>query len=922
LSPTVAPTADPTVTCTCLTVADPQNNLTDYVGTYRYQYNNSLNTDKWMWERAGYGRNEVLYFSQFGTLEARWVIRGSSYGEWAETSADPSEPKPPASSVWLIRNDEGNFYVTLTISCSQCEVTPAPTPDPTEAPTEHPTTILPTAVPTASPSPYCKVLNITDLTNGYYTGYFEMDVLPYNGRIMWTDKRTGESVHWADIAMFNNEEPVEDIWMIGFKQVEGELDPHFLVHSEFSKDEHPPINEITSWKEYIYNQYSNQTSDIAIMCEDTNMPTTSPTLSPTDKFCAELYVKTCCNPVYDILDGKYKAETHRGGKNMYSNSENNYDIYYTEAKDGGFWSIRAEDDSLIWVTSTVYNGPYPSFDTSWDLQYHSSNDLRVPIKINCSESFSPTTFPTGIPSSVPTSEGETLKPSLMPTSEPTKTPSGLPTSAPTEICFALYIEDSESMLNGTFSRLPDTKNGKPQWINYNTGTDLYWIDRGVWANYWIIRTVDGAYAMVYDNTGSLHPPLNDHWAFLSDNLLQGDEYRNLVITCTTQPPAPSPTYSPTRSPTCEGNAIHIEDSCAENITSGEYSGYYNFDRIHHDRRVFVRVDGEYEVLYNSNNAYAEHWMIRLHDATACDEFWLADGYGTNEIPPENAIWKAYGCACTDVKRKYECNFKVTCMHTMAPIPTALPTSQPTPSPLDTDLPTPAPTAEPTDKPSAHPTESPSNAPSENPTKAPTSAPPTQSPVSYDCTKIDLQPCFNITDRNVSFYERTENQQKVNSKYYETKLYTEQKGYTFTAEKDMVLYEAGMSFTNLAAYQSVTVRVFDSSESLLFESPYSISGKGETHTSGTPRGDYYNFKNLNVQLYDGQEYTIVFVIHCPATKSSRAEYPLCAPHYELFAIDDFGTGVYNVYAYGEDYILPTESDLYAPFIRICYGDSTA
>jgi len=262
------------------------------------------------------------------------------------------------------------------------------------------------------------------------------------------------------------------------------------------------------------------------------------------------------------------------------------------------------------------------------------------------------------------------------------------------------------------------------------------------------------------------------------------------------------------------------------------------------------------------------------------------------------------------------------MQTKAPIPTTLPSSQPTPSPTDTYPPTPVPTVKPTNSPSEQPTQPPTDSPSEQPTKQPTSVAPTQSPVPYSCVDVDMQPCFNITDRNVSFYERTENQTQVNSKYYETKLYTEQKGYTFIASKDMVMYEAGMSFISLASYAAVTVRVFDSSESLLFESDYSISGKGETHTSGIPRGDYYTFKNINVQLNSGQEYTIVFVIHCPVTKASRAEYPLCAPHYELFAIDDFGTGVYNVYAYGEEYILPTQSDLYAPFIRICYGDSTA
>jgi len=136
-----------------------------------------------------------------------------------------------------------------------------------------------------------------------------------------------------------------------------------------------------------------------------------------------------------------------------------------------------------------------------------------------------------------------------------------------------------------------------------------------------------------------------------------------------------------------------------------------------------------------------------------------------------------------------------------------------------------------------------------------------------------------------------------------------------------MYEAGMASVNLASYKSITVLVFDSSEALLFESDYSNSGKGETHTTGSPREDYYTFKNMNVQLHDGEEYTIVFVIHCPATKISSAEYPLCAPHYELYSDDVLGSGIYYVYEYGEDYVLPTESDLYAPFVRICYADGT-
>jgi len=173
---------------------------------------------------------------------------------------------------------------------------------------------------------------------------------------------------------------------------------------------------------------------------------------------------------------------------------------------------------------------------------------------------------------------------------------------------------------------------------------------------------------------------------------------------------------------------------------------------------------------------------------------------------------------------------------------------------------------------------------------------------------------------VVFYEREDNQDQVNSNYYETKLYTEQKGYTFIASESMIMYEAGMAFVNLASYQSITVRVFDENE-MLYESDYAYDGNGVTVTTGTPRGDYYTFKNMNVQLLSGQEYTVVFVVHCPATMTSRAEYPLCAPNYEVYSVDNFGSSLVNVYAYGEEYEIPKESDFYAPFVRICYSPGT-
>jgi hypothetical protein len=342
--------------------------------------------------------------------------------------------------------------------------------------------------------------------------------------------------------------------------------------------------------------------------------------------------------------------------------------------------------------------------------------------------------------------------------------------------------------------------------------------------------------------------------------------------------------------------------------------------VHDEKNAYVRVDGKYEVLFIGEDIFAGKWMVRPYMADSCEEFFMIDGYSDQHIPPENAFWAGYACGCTSGDIMFECNFRVTCMHTKAPIPTEQPSHPPTSAPVDTPSPSYNPTQDPTPEPTDLPTKEPSNEPSKMPSSEPTTAMPTQAPVPYDCTPVDLQPCTNITGRVVTFYERDDNQTQVTSNYYETKLYTEQKGYTFVASQDMVMYEAGMAFVNLASYQSITVRVFHDSE-MLYESDYSYAGNGVTITTGSPRGDYYTFRNLNVQLQSGQEYTVVFVVHCPATKSSRAEYPLCAPNYELYSIDDFGSSIENVYAYGEDYEIPTESDLYAPFISICYTPGT-
>jgi hypothetical protein len=928
LMPSPSPTNSPTDTCLCLEVQDPDETLSDFVGLYRYLSRSSPNSNKWMWERMGDNTQELIYFSKFGSAAGRWVIKGSIYGEWAETSADDSEPKPPESASWLINVDAAKFYHSLLVNCSQCEETPAPTPDPTESPTEYPTSLNPTKQPTPSPSRYCRVLNITDVTNGFYTGIFEMQVLPYNGKKKWTDMASGESLFWVDSAMFEHEGPVENIWMIGYTEEEGDKDSHFIIYKDSYKDtvdeNYPHIDSIDNWLEYTYNSYSNQNSSMLINCEETVMPTESPTDSPTHPFCLELFVWTCCDPVYTSLDGVYRAAAHRGGKDMYYNSNNGYYILYTNRgnDEDSTWAIRSEDEELIWVETTERNGPYPPFESRWNLMNHILPDLEVSVNINCTQSFSPSTFPTPAPTGVPTSKGTTLEPSPMPTAQPSNIPTDEPSQVPTAECTALVVvgQDGEvSKYDGTYARLDETKNGKTQWINYETGGDLYWIDRGIWKNTWMMRASDGEYLLLYDEeTYSNHPDLDGEWMFPGrEFILTGEMFHEVLITCTTQPPAPSPTLAPTLNPTCVGNAIHIEDPCHVNTTGGEYGGYYNAEYTQDGKNVYVRVDGKYEALYVSGDLYADNWMIRSHNSDICEEFWVVGGYNDLVIPPTDVFWEAYNCGCISREYKYKCNFRIRCMQTKAPIPTENPTSLPTPMPVDTGIPTSSPTSDPSPTPTADPTPNPTVAPTNAPSFKPTTGTPTQSPLEYECVTLELQPCGNTTGRTLVFTERESNQSQITANYYETKLYTEQKGYSFVAAKDMVMYEAGMAFVNLASYQSVTVRVFDST-SLIYESDYSLSGNGMTMTTGSPRGDYYTFKNMDVQLLADQKYTLVFVIHCPATQTSRAEYPLCAPHYETYSLEDFATGTLNVYSYGENYNLPTDSDLYAPFVQICYS----
>merc|ERR1719204_1636239 len=289
--------------------------------------------------------------------------------------------------------------------------------------------------------------------------------------------------------MFEHEPAVQNIWMLGFESVKGEQDSHFLIYRDSGASPYPPLR-LEQWNEYTFNADTNGTSDVLIDCHDTVRPTVSPTESPTEPFCPELFVRTCCDPVYTEFDGAYQASAHRGGKNMWTNGNNGYNIYYTEAASGNYWSIRSEDADLIWVESAEDNYQYPPWDTYWDLQNHPLDDLTVMVMINCSDSFSPSSFPTNLPTKDPTVPPTTLEPTPMPTRDPTTSPTDTPTVSPTEACIALEITEltgTEFKYDGTYARAPDMKNGKTEWVNYITGADVYWIDRGIWSNTWIIR---------------------------------------------------------------------------------------------------------------------------------------------------------------------------------------------------------------------------------------------------------------------------------------------------------------------------------------------------------------------------------------------------------------------------------------------------
>ena len=153
--------------------------------------------------------------------------------------------------------------------------------------------------------------------------------------------------------------------------------------------------------------------------------------------------------------------------------------------------------------NSEYNGAYPAWETSWNLENHVLTDLEVMVRISCSATFSPSSIPMHIPTDGPTADPTTLDPSPMRTLEPTYEPTDLPTEAPTESCIALYIVDKDgeiTKINGEYSRLTEPKNGTTLWMNYITSGDVYWIDRCVKANTWIVRASDDDYLMSHAMT--------------------------------------------------------------------------------------------------------------------------------------------------------------------------------------------------------------------------------------------------------------------------------------------------------------------------------------------------------------------------------------------------------------------------------------
>merc|ERR1719188_142257 len=109
--------------------------------------------------------------------------------------------------------------------------------------------------------------------------------------------------------------------------------------------------------------------------------------------------------------------------------------------------------------------------------------------------------------------------------------------------------------------------------------------------------------MIYDeNAGSIHPPLDEEWGLMGGNLLHGQEYAHMLVVCCPNTETLVPTPEPTSMPTCEGNAIYVEDNWC-NITNGALAGYYNYNgRIHDNKNVYEKVEGEsWEVIWSGED---------------------------------------------------------------------------------------------------------------------------------------------------------------------------------------------------------------------------------------------------------------------------------------------------------------------------------
>merc|ERR1719204_1112907 len=119
-----------------------------------YQLSDPYNDrDRWV----NYDNNAELYWSDYAANVNYWMLASSHGYALPDDEAERFGFNPPIGDyVWSVHaSNEASppgGTSTLTLECSTCKPTPAPTSSPSNVITPSPTTPAPSVMPTVSPS--------------------------------------------------------------------------------------------------------------------------------------------------------------------------------------------------------------------------------------------------------------------------------------------------------------------------------------------------------------------------------------------------------------------------------------------------------------------------------------------------------------------------------------------------------------------------------------------------------------------------------------------------------------------------------------------------------------------------------------------------------------------------------------------------